>query len=93
MGVKIPYLAIDCTFRKIEVLKLVEIPNSAIDRIIRKSGESRVSKSAISVLQKELEDYGHKIAVLSTEIASHAGKKTVEGDDITLAIQKVKFLL
>ncbi|MHA2093759.1 MAG: histone-like protein [Candidatus Hodarchaeales archaeon] len=46
---------------------MVEIPNSAIDRIIRKSGASRVSKSAISVLQKELEEYGQKIASLGTD--------------------------
>ncbi len=72
---------------------MVEIPNSAVDRIIRKSGANRVSKSAIRVLQKELEDYGQKIATLGAEIASHAGKKTVEGEDITLAIHKVKFLL
>ncbi len=72
---------------------LVEIPNSAIDRIIRKSGATRVSTSAIQVLRKELEDYGQKLAALSIEIASHAGKKTVEGEDISLAIQKVKFLL
>jgi histone H3/H4 len=72
---------------------MVEIPNSAVDRIIRKSGATRVSKSAIHILQKELEDYGTKIATLAIEIASHAGKKTIEGEDITLAIHKVKFLI
>ncbi len=72
---------------------MVEIPNSAVDRIIRKSGATRVSKSAIQILQKELEEYGVKLATLGIEIASHAGKKTIEGEDITLAIHKVKFLL
>ena len=67
---------------------MVEIPNSAIDRIIRNGGAERVSKSAITVLQKELEEYGLKIAILANEIASHAGKKTIEGEDIVLAIRK-----
>ena len=69
---------------------MVEIPNSAIDRLLRKGGVQRVSKSAIRVLQKELEEYGVKIAVLGNEIASHAGKKTIEGEDILLAIRKNK---
>ena len=36
---------------------MVDIPYSVVDRIIRKGGAERVSKSAIQVLQKELEDY------------------------------------
>ncbi len=69
---------------------MVEIPNSSIDRIIRKGGARRVSKSAIIALQKELEEYGVKIAKLAWEVANYAGKKTVEGNDIYLAIRKNK---
>jgi len=69
---------------------MVEIPNSAIDRIIRKSGVSRVSKSAIIELRKELEDYGLKVSKMALRIATHVGKKTVEGDDIILAIKKLE---
>ena len=72
------------------VLLMVEIPNSSIDRILRKGGANRVSKSAIRALQKELEEYGVKIAMLGYEIASHAGKKTIEQEDIILAIRKNK---
>ncbi|MFX0149272.1 MAG: histone family protein [Candidatus Hodarchaeota archaeon] len=69
---------------------MVEIPNSAVDRIIRKSGASRVSKSAIIELRKELEDYGVELSKMAVEIAMYAGKKTVEGDDVILAIRKLK---
>ena len=69
---------------------MVEIPHSSIDRIIRKAGATRVSKSAIIVLQQQLEEYGVYLSKLAVEIASHAGKKTVEGEDITLAIRKQK---
>jgi histone H3/H4 len=69
---------------------MVDIPYSAVDRIIRKGGAERVSKSAIQVLQKELEDYGITIARIGTEIAAHVGKKTIDGDIISLAIRKRK---
>ncbi|UCE15176.1 MAG: NFYB/HAP3 family transcription factor subunit [Candidatus Heimdallarchaeota archaeon] len=69
---------------------MVEIPNSSIDRIIRKGGAKRVSKSAILALQQEIEEYGVKIAKLAWELANYAGKKTVEKKDIMLALQKHK---
>ena len=69
---------------------MVEIPNSSIDRIIRKGGAKRVSKSAILALQRELEEYGVNIARLAWELATYAGKKTVEGKDIELALRKQK---
>ncbi len=69
---------------------MVEIPSSSIDRIIRKGGARRVSKSAIIALQRELEEYGVKIAKLAWEFATYAGKKTVEGKDIYLALRKNK---
>jgi histone H3/H4 len=74
---------------KVEV-EMVEIPKSSIDRIIRTGGAGRVSKTAIIVLRKELEEYGIEIARLACEIANYAGKKTVEGEDIHLALRKWK---
>jgi histone H3/H4 len=69
---------------------LVEIPNSSVDRILRKGGAHRVAKSAIEVLQKELEEYGIKLSKSAVEIAGHAKKKTIDGDDISLAIRKLR---
>jgi len=69
---------------------MVEIPFSSVDRIIRRGGAGRVSKSAIVTLQEELEDYGVSIAKLAWEIARYAGKKTLEGKDIKLALNKRK---
>ncbi|MHA1226389.1 MAG: histone family protein [Candidatus Hodarchaeales archaeon] len=69
---------------------MVEIPNSSIDRIIRKGGAKRVSKSAIKVLSSELEDYGVEISKIAWEMAKYAGKKTVEDKDIQLALMKIK---
>ena len=67
---------------------MVEIPVSSVDRIIRRGGAERVSKSAIIALQKELEEYGVSIAKLAWDFARYAGKKTLEGKDIYLALKK-----
>ncbi|MHA2202710.1 MAG: histone family protein [Candidatus Hodarchaeales archaeon] len=67
---------------------MVEIPASSVDRIIRRGGAGRVSKSAIIALQKELEEYGVSIAKLAWDFAKYAGKKTVEEKDIHLALKK-----
>ncbi|MFX0014672.1 MAG: histone [Promethearchaeota archaeon] len=72
---------------------MVEIPASSIDRIIRKGGATRVSKSAILALQKELEEYGVLIAKLAWDFANYAGKKTVEGKDIYLALRKKNMMI
>ena len=69
---------------------MVEIPVSSIDRIIRRGGAGRVSKSAIIALQKELEEYGVSIAKLAWDFATYAGKKTLEDKDIYLALKKSK---
>lgn len=71
---------------------MVDIPYSVVDRLIRKGGAERVASSAIYALQKELEEYGVQISRISTEFAQHAGKKTIDGEDIALAIRKVKIL-
>ena len=69
---------------------MVEIPVSSIDRIIRRGGAGRVSKSAIEALQKELEEYGVSIAKLAWEFASYAGKKTLEGKNKPAARKQVE---
>jgi len=69
---------------------MVEIPNSSVHRIIRKSGVNRVSKSAIIALQKELEEYGLNISKIARDISLYTGKKTLDEDDIKLAIWKYK---
>ena len=69
---------------------MVEIPLSSVDRIIRRGGAGRVSKSAIVALQEELEEYGVTIAKLAWDFAKYAGKKTLEAKDIKLALNKRK---
>lgn len=64
---------------------MTELPIAAVDRIIRKAGARRVSESAARELAEVLEDYALDIASEASELASHAGRKTVRDTDIRLA--------
>ena len=58
-----------------------------IDRLIRKAGADRVSKSASEELAKILEEEGLEVARMAIELAEHAGRKTVRAEDIKLALK------
>ncbi len=64
---------------------MTELPIAAVDRIIRKAGARRVSESAARELAEVLEEYALDIAGEASELASHAGRKTVRDTDIRLA--------
>jgi histone H3/H4 len=74
----------------VEVLNLAELPLAAVDRIIRKAGGARVSEEAAAALAEVLEDHGIKIAQQAAELSRHAGRKTVTGADIRLAVKTLK---
>ncbi|KXB01188.1 histone [candidate division MSBL1 archaeon SCGC-AAA259O05] len=67
---------------------MAELPIAAVDRIIRKAGGQRVSKSAAEELAEILEDKGAKIAGEAAELSEHAGRKTVRDEDIRLAVRR-----
>lgn len=64
---------------------MTELPLAAVDRIIRKAGAERVSESAARELAEVLEDRGMEIASEASELAEHAGRKTVRDTDVRLA--------
>lgn len=64
---------------------MTELPIAAVDRIIRKAGARRVSESAARELAEVLEEYALDIANEASELADHAGRKTVRDTDIRLA--------
>lgn len=64
---------------------MTELPVAAVDRIIRKAGARRVSESAARELAEVLEEYALEIASEASELAEHAGRKTVRDTDIRLA--------
>ncbi|MDD5022669.1 MAG: histone family protein [Candidatus ainarchaeum sp.] len=63
----------------------MEIPKAPIERIIRKSGAERVSNEAVEALVEYLEDIAIKASRLAITVSRHAGRKTVQYEDIKLA--------
>lgn len=62
-----------------------EISLAAMERLLLKSGSSRVSEDAKAALREALEEYAHELGKKASEFAKHANRKTVRGEDINLA--------
>ena len=70
---------------KIYHMKSSELGLSAMYRILKKSGAQRVSDESADELRRILEDIAETIAKNAVEMSSHAGRKTVKGEDVKLA--------
>ena len=64
-----------------------ELPKAPTARIMKNAGAQRVSGDAVDYLLSAIEDYGTSIATRATDLARHAGRKTVKASDIKLAMQ------
>lgn len=61
---------------------MTELPLAPVERIIRSAGADRVSKDAAKELRDELERYGKDRAREAYQYAEHAGRKTVQANDV-----------
>jgi histone H3/H4 len=61
---------------------MAELPLAPVKRIIKQSGASRVSEDAVEELRDELEEHASDRAREAKEYAQHAGRKTVQADDV-----------
>ena len=64
-----------------------DIPLAPLERILRKAGARRVSKSAVKEFAQVLSDYTHDLSGEALALAKHAGRKTVTAEDIKLAVK------
>jgi histone H3/H4 len=64
-----------------------EFGSAGIYRILKKAGAERVGDDAVIELKSSLEEIGMKISAKAVELALHAGRKTVKGSDIKLAVK------
>ncbi|MDH5568750.1 MAG: NFYB/HAP3 family transcription factor subunit [Nitrosopumilus sp.] len=62
-----------------------ELGLSAMYRILKKAGAERVSDESADELRRVIEEIADSIAKSAVEMSSHAGRKTVKGEDIKLA--------
>ena len=65
-----------------------DIPLAPLERILKKAGARRVSKSALVEFAEIIVDYAHDLSARAAELAEHAGRKTIIGEDIKLAKKK-----
>jgi histone H3/H4 len=67
-----------------------DLPIAAIDRLIRKAGAGRVSEDAAIELGKIIEEVAIDISKQAIDLAKHAKRKTVTGEDIKLATKTMQ---
>lgn len=70
-------------------MKSSELGLSAMYRILKKAGAERVSDESADELRRIIEDIADGIAKTAIDMASHAGRKTVKGEDIKLASKQL----
>ncbi len=58
-------------------------------RILKKAGADRVSDESADELRRVIEDIADGIAKTAIDMASHAGRKTVKGEDVKLASKQL----
>jgi len=62
-----------------------DIPLAPLERILKKAGAKRVSKSALVAFSEVLEDFMLKVCKEAVMLAEHAGRKTLLERDVKLA--------
>lgn len=66
---------------------MTEIPKAPITRIVKNAGAERISKDAEEKFVEAVEAYTAKLAEAAIDLAKHADRKTVQPDDVELALK------
>ncbi|MDP7179971.1 MAG: NFYB/HAP3 family transcription factor subunit [Candidatus Woesearchaeota archaeon] len=64
------------------------LPLAAMEKMLKQSGAERVSDKAKAALKNIVEEKANEIAVKAIQLAKHAGRKTIKGEDIRLAAKE-----
>lgn len=60
---------------------------TAMYRILKKAGASRVSDESAEELRRTVEEIANGIAKSAVDMAEHANRKTVKGEDVKMAMR------
>lgn len=67
---------------------MTEIPKAPVTRIVKSAGAERISKDAEEKIVEAVEAYTTVLAKKVIDIAKHAGRKTIQPEDVELATKK-----
>lgn len=65
--------------------RISTIPKAGVARILAKAGAKRISQDGVDAFTEVLTDIAAKISSKASQIAKHAGRKTVHEGDVKLA--------
>ena len=72
------------------LMKSSELGLSAMYRILKNAGASRISEESANELRRVIEDMAGDIAKNAIEMSKHAGRKTIKAEDVKLASKSLK---
>ncbi len=68
------------------------LPVAPVYRILRKAGADRVGQDAKLAMVEVLYEIAQKIARRAAELAKHSKRKTLQEEDIRIAVQELRGL-
>lgn len=69
--------------------RVTQIPIAPLYRILRKAGATRVSEEAKKAFVEAIIEIADKVSERAVDLAKHAGRKTIQEDDVKLAWREV----
>lgn len=69
---------------------MTEIPKAPVTRIVKSAGAERISKDAEEKIVEAVEAYTAKLAEAVIDVAKHAGRKTIQPDDVDVVLKVEK---
>ncbi|MEE1116823.1 histone family protein [Methanosphaera sp.] len=70
---------------------MTEIPKAPVTRIVKSAGAERISKDAEEKIVEAVEAYTASLATAVIDVAKHAGRKTIQPDDVEVVLKHFKF--
>ncbi|MBI5393616.1 NFYB/HAP3 family transcription factor subunit [Candidatus Woesearchaeota archaeon] len=64
------------------------IPRAPVARILMRAGAKRVSADATDAFADVIQEITENIAVQAAKVSRHAGRKTVNEEDIKIAVKQ-----
>ena len=68
---------------------MAEIPLAVVLRIMKVAGVERANRTAVKIIAERAEDFGAVIASEAVKLTKLADRKTILGNDIKLATERV----